>query len=190
MSEFFQEDKEYKGVNFTETPLTKGAYENCTFKHCVFTSTNLSKFIFVECQFIECDISMAILFGATLQDISFTGCKLMGLHFEHCSDLMFSVSFNKCDLKLSSFYQCSLKGTSFLDCKLQETDFTESELKESILSGCDLSGAIFAQTNLEGVDFRSSLNYSIDPQLNRIKKARFSVDGVFGLLDKHDIIID
>ena len=76
------------------------------------------------------------------------------------------------------------------DKEYKGVNFTESDLKASILSGCDLSGAIFDQTNLEGVDFRSSMNYSIDPQLNRMKNARFSVDGVLGLLDKHDIIID
>ncbi len=42
----------------------------------------------------------------------------------------------------------------------------------------------------EGVDFRTSFNYSIDPQLNRIKKAKFSLPGIAGLLDKYDIVID
>jgi len=33
-------------------------------------------------------------------------------------------------------------------------------------------------------------NYSIDPELNKIKKARFSTQGIAGLLDKYDIEIE
>lgn len=50
--------------------------------------------------------------------------------------------------------------------------------------------AIFKNTNLESVDFRTSFNYSIDPDLNRIKKAKFSLSGIAGLLNKFDIEIE
>lgn len=43
---------------------------------------------------------------------------------------------------------------------------------------------------MEKADFRTSYNFSIDPDVNRIKKAKFSLDGVRGLLDKYDIQID
>jgi len=33
------------------------------------------------------------------------------------------------------------------------------------------------------------VNYSIDPEKNKIKKARFSTAGIAGLLDKYDIEI-
>ncbi|MGB5462457.1 MAG: pentapeptide repeat-containing protein, partial [Aureibaculum sp.] len=33
-------------------------------------------------------------------------------------------------------------------------------------------------------------NYSIDPEKNPIKKAKFSQDGIGGLLDKYDIVIE
>jgi fluoroquinolone resistance protein len=49
--------------------------------------------------------------------------------------------------------------------------------------------SVFDRTNLEKADFRSAGNYSIDPTTNKIKKARFSLDGVAGLLDKYDIEI-
>ncbi len=115
MGDFFQEDKEYIGDNFAKRILKIGAYENCTFKHCIFNQTNLSDIIFIECEFLECDFSMVKPSGVGLQDVSFKDCKLLGVHFEHCSDLMFSANFNKCDLKLSSFYQCSLRRTVFYD---------------------------------------------------------------------------
>jgi hypothetical protein len=53
-----------------------------------------------------------------------------------------------------------------------------------------LSGTIFNNTIIEQADFRTANNYSIDPENNRIKKARFSTQGISGLLDKYQIIIE
>jgi hypothetical protein len=49
---------------------------------------------------------------------------------------------------------------------------------------------VFNQSNLEKVDFRTSKNYAIDPENNRIKRAKFSYPDVLGLLDKYDIETD
>jgi hypothetical protein len=43
---------------------------------------------------------------------------------------------------------------------------------------------------LEKADFRTSYNYSINPEVNRIKKAKFSTAGIAGLLCKYDIEIE
>jgi len=49
---------------------------------------------------------------------------------------------------------------------------------------------IFSNTNLESVYFRTSFNYSIDPDLNRIKLANFLLSSIAGLLDKFNIEIE
>jgi len=49
--------------------------------------------------------------------------------------------------------------------------------------------ATFDKTMLEKADFRTAYNYSIDPDNNRIKKAKFSQSGLGGLLHKYDIVI-
>jgi fluoroquinolone resistance protein len=59
-----------------------------------------------------------------------------------------------------------------------------------VFEGCNMTAAIFDQTTLEKADLRTSYNYSIDPETNRIKKAKFSITGVAGLLDKYDIVIE
>jgi len=41
-----------------------------------------------------------------------------------------------------------------------------------------------------GVDFRTAFNYSFDPEINKIRKARFSYPGVCGLLQKYNIEIE
>jgi hypothetical protein len=50
--------------------------------------------------------------------------------------------------------------------------------------------AVFAKTNLGGVDFTSSINFAIDPEINNIRKAKFLSQDLFRLLTRHDIIIE
>ena len=47
-------------------------------------------------------------------------------------------------------------------------------------SNCDFTRATFENTNIEKADFRTSFNYSMDPEINRIKKAKFSLPNVIG----------
>jgi uncharacterized protein YjbI with pentapeptide repeats len=81
------------------------------------------------------------------------------------------------------------KKTTFKNCTLHEVDFTESDLTSSVFDNCDFAGALFENTILEKADFTSSFNYSINPDINKIKKAKFSASGVLGLLGKYDIEI-
>jgi fluoroquinolone resistance protein len=59
-----------------------------------------------------------------------------------------------------------------------------------MLDNCALKGVSFDHTNIEKVDFRTSYNYSIDPEINRIKKTKFLIMGISGLLNKCDIDIE
>jgi uncharacterized protein YjbI with pentapeptide repeats len=101
-----------------------------------------------------------------------------------------SVNFDNCNLNHSSFYKTKLKKTLFKNIKLHEADFTGSDLTSCVFDNCDLTRTNFENTILEKADFRTSFNYSIDPEKNRIRNARFSLSGVPGLLDKYDIEID
>ncbi len=115
---------------------------------------------------------------------------MLGLNFENCNKFGLSLRFENCQLNHASFYQIQLKNTVFRSCQLQETDFTESNLTDSLFDECDLYLAVFNQSILEKVDFRTSKNYAIDPENNRIKRAKFSYPDVLGLLDKYDIETD
>jgi uncharacterized protein YjbI with pentapeptide repeats len=82
-----------------------------------------------------------------------------------------------------------MKGVIFRSCQLQETDFGACDMSNGVFDNCDLLRAIFDSTILEKADFRTAYNYSINPESNRIKKARFSISGISGLLEKYDIEI-
>jgi uncharacterized protein YjbI with pentapeptide repeats len=179
----------FEKKDYTEIQFNPGEYEHCTFNGCNFSGIDLSHITFTDCTFISCNFSLTKLINTGLRDIHFNDCKMLGLHFEDCSDFLFSVHFDKCILNLSSFYKQKLKATNFNDCLLNEVDFTDADCSYAIFNNCDLSGAKFEKTILEKADLSTAFNFSIDPEMNRIKKAKFSMEGIAGLLDKHDIEI-
>ena len=67
---------------------------------------------------------------------------------------------------------------------------TNAEFQGAQFEACDLNKAAFENTNLEGADLTSAYNFSIDPEKNRVKKARFSRTGLAGLLMKYELKID
>ena len=115
---------------------------------------------------------------------------MLGLPFAKCNKFGLSVGFSGCALNHSSFYQCKIKGTSFSNCQLQEVDFTEADLSAAVFERCDFGRAQFDQTNLTKADFRTSFNFVINPENNQIKKARFSIETLAGLLAGYDIVVD
>jgi uncharacterized protein YjbI with pentapeptide repeats len=114
---------------------------------------------------------------------------MIGLKFEECNSFLMAFSFNHCVLNFSSFYQLNLKNTAFSECKLIEVDFTTANLTEASFNACNLEKAVFENTILEKTDLRNAFNFSIDPERNRLKKAKFSKENVEGLLSKYDILI-
>lgn len=183
------QDQTITNKHFTSTQ-TATEYEACEFINCNFAMADFSNFRFVDCTFTDCDVSNARLTKTTLNDVKFTGCKLLGLHFHECSETLFTVSFRNCNLSFSSFYRRTMKKAVFEACLLHEADFTEANLTGSTFDGCDLNRSVFENTVLEKVDFSTAFNFVIDPERNRLKKARFSNASLAGLLAKYDLHID
>ena len=190
MSQAFTQDQIFDKLDFTQEPLPKGEYENCMFTNCNFEETNLNDIKFMDCNFQDCNWSLVQLNGTVLREVKFKDCKMLGLQFETCNDFGLSFSFENCQLNHSTFFQMNIKKTIFRNCQLREIDFSESNLSNVIFDNCDLAQAIFINTVLDKADFRTAYNYSIDPESNRLKKAKFSIMGISGLLDKYDLIIE
>lgn len=186
----FIEDKTFEKCQFQERPLDKGEYENCSFKQCDFSNTDLSGIRFQECQFVDCNLSLAKIAKTSFQDCIFSHCKMLGLRWDQCDEFGLTFRFENCQLNHSSFYKTKIKKTYFGNCQLQEVDFTECDLSGSEFVHCDLLKALFDRTILEKVDLRMAAHFSIDPENNRIKKAKFSIYGLPGLLHQYDIEVD
>lgn len=186
----FNEQKIFERINYSENPLPKGEYDHCSFVNCNFSGTDLSGINFTECEFNGCNLSLTKTIQTAIRNITFKDCKLMGIHFARCNEFLFAANFENCILDHSSFYKRNLKNTKFINCILKEVDFTECNLSNSIFDHCDLLNTTFDNTILEKADLISSYNYAINPETNRIKKAKFSIAGAIGLLRQYDIEIE
>ena len=184
------ENKEFNKVDFTAKKLPSIEFENCSFLNCKMSDLDLSGYTFLDCEFQGCDLSNSKLKGTSFKDVKFHDCKLLGLLFNNCSELLLSFTFVNCQMNLTSFHLLKIKGIEFIECNLTEADFSDADLTKVKFNNCDLSRAIFNYSNLEGADFRTSYNFSIDPELNKMKKAKFSLNNATGLLDKYNIIIE
>ena len=184
------EEQIFEKLDFSAKALPTAEYEGCEFNFCNLSTTDLSNCQFTDCIFISCNLSTAKLNNTAIRDVQFKDCKLLGLRFDDCNDFLFAAKFTNCNLHLSSFYKRKMRQAKFSNCDLHETDFSMAELIQSTFDQCNLAGAVFDATNLEKADFRTSFNFTINPVTNRIKKARFSKDGLEGLLTHLDIIIE
>ncbi len=182
-------EKMYQTTDDLSDGFLKGEYDSCQFNHCDFKELNISEYRFLDCTFMGCDLSNIHIHKCSFQNVKFVNCKLMGLHFDTLESLNLSMHFENCVLSHSIFHKMQLNRCSFKDCKLHQVDFEEAQLKKVDLLNCDLLGANFIKTNLAQADLTDSINFSIDPELNRIQGASFSIPEVFNLLNKYQLKI-
>lgn len=189
MERDYTESEIFDGINFSDIQFKRGEYEACTFNNCDFTEVNMMDSLFIDCEFNTCNLTMTNLSNVTFRDVKFVGCKMLGLRFYDCNEFGVMFSFDGCTLTHASFYKLQLKKLHFKNSSLEEVDLTDCDLTETVFDNCDFKGARFEHTTLVKADLTTSYNYSIDPELNNIKKAKFSLAGISGLLDKYDIDI-
>jgi len=185
----FVENQEFVNKDYRLNNLSEKEYDNCSFRNCSFAGCNLSEVVFSDCSFDNCDLSNCILHNTAFKDVKFVNSKLLGLHFEDCNPFLLEFLFQNTVLNYSSFYKLKIKKTKFISCSLSNVDFVEADLTASLFDNCDMMGTQFERTILEKCDFYSSFNFVINPNNNRIKKAKFSIQGVIGLLENYDIDI-
>ena len=190
MTDVLIEDRDFKGVDFAQQNLKTTTYERCTFVDCIFSKAVLTGFVFEECHFNNCDFSLAVITETAFRSVIFKGCKLLGLHFDSCHLFLLSMQFYNCQINLASFYKLKIKNTLFKDCNMQEVDFTEADLTSAKFDNCDLGAALFIYTILNKADLSTAYNYTLDPEINKLKKAKFSRQGLAGLLAKYDLILE
>lgn len=114
---------------------------------------------------------------------------MLGLRFDECSSFIITMNFENCTLNFSSFFKLKLKKIIFKNCSLQEVDFVETNLTAASFENSNLLRAVFANSILEQADFRTAYNFSIDPENNKMTKAKFSAQALAGLLDKYNLDI-
>lgn len=182
-------DKEFENIDYSGQRVL-GEYENCSFKRCNFSGSDLSGVEFIDCTFSHCNLTLAVVAGTQLKSVRFVGCKLSGVEFGGCNKFLFSVTCTDCQMNSVSFLRNKMPKHTFKDCLLRESIFVECDLQGAKFDNCDLGDTLFERNNLQKADFVTSFNYTIDPENNRMKKARFSADGALGLLAKYEVEIE
>ncbi|SHI39718.1 Uncharacterized protein YjbI, contains pentapeptide repeats [Hymenobacter daecheongensis DSM 21074] len=165
-------------------------FEQCHFIGGDFSGANLGNLLFVDCLFERCNLASASLNGTSLQNVAFEACKLSGVQFGACRDMLFGVHFDQCPMPYTSFYGRKMPHTRFHDCVLTEADFESADLTEAVFRECSLAGARFERTQLSGADFTTATGFFIDPELNPLRNARFALAGLPGLLGKYELLIE
>lgn len=183
------EEKTFKSENFSERSLEGHFFDSCAFINCDFSKSNLRNANFSGCVFTNCNLSLPKLDACRLQDIQFIDCKIVGAEFFKCGKAFQTVSFKKCLILYCNFSDLNMKNTHFDGSKIQEAFFTNTVLHGAGFKDVDLSGTLFHNCDLTKADFSSAVRYSIDPQTNKIKKAKFSLPEAVGLLQTFEIII-
>jgi uncharacterized protein YjbI with pentapeptide repeats len=189
MKDLIHLHKTFEKVVFTGQKVRSREFENCIFKNCDFSNTAFLSSTFMDCNFIGCNLSLIELAGSSLKNVTFNDCKLLGIAFHACDDFLFQVAFANCILDFASFANKKMPKTKFTECSLKEASFIGTTLKQAAFDQCDLAETIFNGADLTACDFTTAANYQIDPQFNVLTKARFSLQGIPGLLEKYDIKI-
>lgn len=184
------EDEIFTQEDFSNGLFESGTYDNCRFESCQFQACDLSGVRFTDTSFYDCDLSNVMLTEAALQTVRFVRCKLLGIHFSALRTFRLQVEFEECRLDFSSFTGLPLSGARFVKSQLREVDFTNTDLFKAIFDRSDLTNTHFENTNLQQADLQSAFGFQIDPEVNLIRKARFSPAGLPGLLVKYDLEIN
>ena len=177
---------------FQQFPVTgtrETVFNECTFKGIDFTEISFFGCDFIQCEFQQCNFSMVKFGYIGFDDTYFKNCKLIGADFTATKDFLFNVHFSDCILDYVAFMKKKSRKSKFNNCSMKGTDFSEADLTLSSFTKCDLSGAVFMRTILNQVDFLEAYNFTIDPEQNQMRKARFGTDGLSGLLHKYGIVV-
>jgi fluoroquinolone resistance protein len=166
-------------------------FEECEFRECDFSETVFERCKFIDCTFDQCNLSLVKIPYTRFFEITFTGCKLVGVDWTRAYWPAFNIDselqFKQCILNDASFFGLTLNNLQLDECKLYDVDFREGDFAYSTMTYCDFSNSLFMHTNLKNVDFTESQNFSIDVLENQISKAKFTRFNALSLLDGLDI---
>jgi uncharacterized protein YjbI with pentapeptide repeats len=187
------EEQGFDNLEFRRKTIRSSAFELCRFLSCDFSETEFINCKFSACVFKDSNLNVVKLDGTRFTDTEFKDCKTTGINWTSLDWKSVALSaplhFESCDISFSVFSGLTLPGLQLTRCKAHDVDFSECDLSDGNFSETDLANARFNLCRLDRCDFRDAINYSIDPLVNTIEGASFSVPDVLGLLSPFKIRI-
>ncbi|AXX92712.1 hypothetical protein CPU12_02470 [Malaciobacter molluscorum LMG 25693] len=179
-------EEEFKEIK--EQKLNSIYFEDCIFINCDFANSYIQNCKFSDCKFISCDLSLSKLKSCVFNDVCFENSKLIGISWSSC-DEPFNVKFDNCNISQNSFHLLDLRKMKFINSIIKDSGFEQCNLQEAIFDNCDLEFSDFYNNNLKKANFETSRNYLINPQINDIEKAIFSLPEALSFLKLLPIVI-
>ncbi|MBW3544545.1 MAG: pentapeptide repeat-containing protein, partial [Bacteroidetes bacterium] len=189
METITHQHKTFENLAYAGKVVQHREFEKCSFKACDFSESNFSHNRFTSCTFTGCNMGLIKLRHTTLDGVFFKDCKLIGVNFHECADLLFSLQLDGCLADYASFANKKMSKTLFKNSSLKSAVFEGTILNKAVFDNTDLQGAVFNKANLQEADFTTAYYFIIDPEQNMMKKAKFSAEGLHNLLLKYDLRI-
>ena len=156
-------------------------FESTHFRSETWIGSDFRNAKLLDCNFAQCTLSSVKVDGAVLQ-AHFDNCKLEGINFFTAKRSLIQLSFADSLIRYCSFAELKLTRIKFIRCTMMNVDFADADLTSADFTGSTFEDCTFRNTNLSKANFTDARGYSIDPTLNRIAKAKFSVPEVLALL--------
>lgn len=183
-------DKDFSKNDIVGSVLDTGEYENCQFDQCDFSNQSFSNCKFIDCVFSNCNLTLVKLQSTALQNVQFIDSKLSGVQFDTCNPFALSFTFKNCIIHHATFFQLKMSKMLFEKSDFTGSDFTDADLTASIFDHCNLAQVIFERTILDKANLTTAYHFLIDPTANSVNRTRFSLDGLPGLLNRYNIVIE
>lgn len=184
-------DQEFIDLFLDGLQIISSEFVDCTFNQCSFIESEFLKCRFVNCVFRVCDLSLLKIPESVFTSICFEDSKIIGVNWTQAdwtaAVLGKPLHFSRSTLNHSTFIGLGLKGMQIVNCNAVNVDFREADLTGVDFSGSDLTESLFLHTQLREANLTQARNYSIDPGLNDLHAAKFSMPEAISLLYNMDI---
>lgn len=184
----FYLNENFSAMEFSNSVLKDTEFTDCSFDKMNFEKTAFKYVRFENCTFSNCNLSLIKITACRFIDCRFTACKMIGINWQE-AEAPVEIMMEGCKLDYSIFYGLDLRRIEIRDSFATEVNFENADLSKGKFNGTDFSLSKFKNSNLSFSDFREATNYDINPEFNRIKKAKFSMPEAMTLLQCFDIEI-
>lgn len=191
-------ERSYEGQKFRNLILQgeeicDKEFSDSVFTRCFFHETAFVGCKFRGCEFRECDLSLIRVKGCSFTNTQFKNSKVVGVNWAEAAwgkrALLPSIDFFDCAINYSTFIGLDLCRINLTGCVAKDVDFAEANLTQANCTHTDFSDSRFLHTDLTEADFTGATNYSINANLNVLKRTKFSFSEAMSLLYSLDIVL-
>lgn len=189
------DDQEFKKITLRDERLVGKEFTDCVFTRCSFRDTAFQACKFQDCTFQNCEWILVTLKGCSFKNTRFEESQIVGVSWLDTNlsqtKPVFGkrVDFVKCEIHSSIFAGLNLKSMVMTQCVAKNVSFEDANLASANCTKTDFTECQFFHTDLTGADFTGAINYAISPNVNTLKKTKFSLPEAVSLLRGLDIVL-